>query len=551
MPNLNQSLFNQTKSDRIEFKPFNLSSTSTPYVINQSKVKNLNFTKSERLVSSLVHSAKNGKISKRKVDKPLKKKANFGVYQSYDLVEKEKFRELLKSNMVTVNKNKYADTTQISQTLRSPVKVQDDLVDFKKILTSDSLVEKYTSKISIGYSRKINVVDTSRNGKSLATKHDQSPTIIELDLTKEDDSNSSDKSQHSASTSTSAIQKKSAQKRPTSQQISNDENFNSLAAFENISKVNRRLSEFEKKMNEKLNKSHSVLDIIIKSQSKPNALVLQEARYNQAKIQKLDREKIERDLAYNFSQKLYLEANKLSSIAYEDEAPEVEDEFPELDEEQEQLIKNSLNLYPQEEVLVNGFGAGITRKDIQTLKGLNWLNDEIINFYMSLICERSQTQNGMPKCHAFTTFFYPKLIKDGYNTLKRWTRKTDIFTHDLILIPIHLGLHWTLSCIDFACKEVRYYDSMNGNNNECLKALRNYLKDEFADKKGGQFDFTNWNFFHVKDVPQQMNGSDCGMFTCKYAEFLSRGKTVFNFNQSHMPYFRRRMIWEIINKKLL
>ena len=28
-----------------------------------------------------------------------------------------------------------------------------------------------------------------------------------------------------------------------------------------------------------------------------------------------------------------------------------------------------------------------------------------------------------------------------------------------------------------------------------------------------------------------MNGSDCGMFACKYAEFASRGKNVFNFNQ--------------------
>ena len=32
----------------------------------------------------------------------------------------------------------------------------------------------------------------------------------------------------------------------------------------------------------------------------------------------------------------------------------------------------------------------ITRKDIDTLKGLNWLNDEIINFYMQMIVERSK-----------------------------------------------------------------------------------------------------------------------------------------------------------------
>ena len=220
-------------------------------------------------------------------------------------------------------------------------------------------------------------------------------------------------------------------------------------------------------------------------------------------------------------------------------------------DEQERCIKSAMNPHPQTEVLASGFGLEITRRDIQTLKGLNWLNDEIINFYMNLICERSTANTGMIKCYAFSTFFYPKLLKDGYNSLRRWTKKVDLFAHNLVLIPIHLGLHWTLAVIDFDCNEIRYYDSMNGNNSECLKALRNYLKDEYADKKSGlQLDLGAWNCVHIKDVPQQMNGSDCGMFACKYAEFLSRGKAI-SFNQSHMAYYRRRMVLEIVSKKLM
>lgn len=101
---------------------------------------------------------------------------------------------------------------------------------------------------------------------------------------------------------------------------------------------------------------------------------------------------------------------------------------------------------PQDEVLANKFNISICRKDIQTLRGLNWLNDEIINFYMSLLCERSKDEsNSYLKVHAFTTFFYPKLIKDGFMSLRRWTRKVDIFSFDMIIIPLHLGLHWTLA----------------------------------------------------------------------------------------------------------
>lgn len=216
-------------------------------------------------------------------------------------------------------------------------------------------------------------------------------------------------------------------------------------------------------------------------------------------------------------------------------------------------------------MLISGFDVDITRRDIQTLKGLNWLNDEIINFYMNLIVERSKLSssdsnnnnncntygNEKIKVYAFSTFFYSKLVKDGYNSLRRWTKKVDIFSHNLIMIPVHLGLHWTLAVIDFDCKEIRYYDSMNSNNSECLKSLRNYLKDEYSDKKNGaQYDLSEWNCIHVKDVPQQMNGSDCGMFACKYAEFISRGKAI-SFNQSHMAYYRRRMVWEIVNKRML
>ena len=233
----------------------------------------------------------------------------------------------------------------------------------------------------------------------------------------------------------------------------------------------------------------------------------------------------------------------------------------EFTEEQERCIKRAMNSYPQTEVLVRQkcCGLEVTRRGIHTLKDLNWLNDDIINFYMQLICKRSiaNTDSGSGssqiKCYAFTTFFYPKLLKDGYNSLLRWTKNVDLFAHNLVLIPIHLGLHWTLVVIDFDCNEIRYYDSMNGNNNECLNALRNFLKDEYAhkNKKSGlQLDLDAWSCVHVKDVPQQMNGSDCGMFACKYAEFISRGKT-FSLNQSNMTYYRRRMVLEIVSKKLM
>lgn len=52
---------------------------------------------------------------------------------------------------------------------------------------------------------------------------------------------------------------------------------------------------------------------------------------------------------------------------------------------------------PQNEVFANCNGAKITRRDLLTLSGLDWLNDEVINFYMWLICQRSIQKPNFPK----------------------------------------------------------------------------------------------------------------------------------------------------------
>uniref|UniRef100_A0A8B9SY07 SUMO specific peptidase 1 n=1 Tax=Anas platyrhynchos TaxID=8839 RepID=A0A8B9SY07_ANAPL len=217
-----------------------------------------------------------------------------------------------------------------------------------------------------------------------------------------------------------------------------------------------------------------------------------------------------------------------------------EEEFPEITEEMEKEIKN-----------VEAFRLTITRKDIQTLNNLNWLNDEIINFYMNLLMERSK-EKGLPTVHAFNTFFFTKLKTAGYQAVKRWTKKVDIFSVDLLLVPIHLGVHWCLAVVDFRKKTITYYDSMGGINSEACRILLQYLKQESLDKKRKEFDTNGWSLLSKKsqEIPQQMNGSDCGMFACKYADCITKDKPI-NFTQQHMPYFRKRMAWEILHRKLL
>ncbi|KAK3611497.1 hypothetical protein CHS0354_039112 [Potamilus streckersoni] len=236
-------------------------------------------------------------------------------------------------------------------------------------------------------------------------------------------------------------------------------------------------------------------------------------------------------------------------IEVEEEEDKQMEEFPELTPEMEKKINYALMRQPAGEVLVEAFRLQLTRNDFATLSGLSWLNDEIINFYMNMLIDRGELDN-YPKVYAFNTFFYPKIMSAGYSAVRRWTKSVDIFSKDFLVIPVHLGMHWCLCVVDFKKKSIFYYDSMGGNNYQCLEAIKKYLCDEMMDKKKQKFDLSGWKTEIVKDIPHQMNGSDCGMFACKYAEYITR-RAPITFTQEHMPYFRRRMVYEILTKRLL
>ena len=79
-----------------------------------------------------------------------------------------------------------------------------------------------------------------------------------------------------------------------------------------------------------------------------------------------------------------------------------------------------------------------------------------------MLAERSGREECLPSVHVTSTFFYPKLMEKGHSGLKRWTKTVDIFSKDIILIPVHTlhpqGMHWCLAVVDFRKPGIFYYD---------------------------------------------------------------------------------------------
>lgn len=250
-------------------------------------------------------------------------------------------------------------------------------------------------------------------------------------------------------------------------------------------------------------------------------------------------------------------SNKMPIAKAKEKAPEDQDKSTGLDhgplitEDMLKEVSSALGPGPQDEILSRAFNMTITRGDMWTLRDSQWLNDTVINFYMNLLMARNQSQ-GYPALYAFNTFFYSKLKTGGYRAVRRWTKAVNLFAKQLILVPIHQGVHWSLVVTDLREKSLVYLDSRGHKRGDVLQLMFHYLQDESQARRNVELNPLEWKQYSMaaEEIPQQGNGSDCGMFTCKYADYISRGQPL-TFSQQHMPLFRKKMVWEILHQRLL
>lgn len=161
-----------------------------------------------------------------------------------------------------------------------------------------------------------------------------------------------------------------------------------------------------------------------------------------------------------------------------------------------QTIIDEAHRQPENSILVESFGYFVTVASLKTLKGTCWLNDEIINFYFQLVVHHNNSKPNSSKVHVFNSFFFTKLKEKGYEGVRRWTKQVNLFSHDKILLPVHLGMHWCTALIDLCRKSILYYDSLHGQNNDCLHLLLSYIESE-ATSKNIPFNVKEWSLVHV------------------------------------------------------
>lgn len=183
-----------------------------------------------------------------------------------------------------------------------------------------------------------------------------------------------------------------------------------------------------------------------------------------------------------------------------------------------------------EEVAVSGPNK-VTRSSMQTLKPKQWLNDEVINYYIKIcLAERDKnicSSTGRKRSYFFNSFFMQKLFdmknsdvekrgKFNYDQVTHWSgkvREQNLFQMKYVFAPINLdNTHWTLAVIFMEEKRIQYYDSKWDKTkigSYFLRGLLEYLKQEHLKIDTLDMDTTGWMLVSRTDAhntPGQENG---------------------------------------------
>lgn len=215
--------------------------------------------------------------------------------------------------------------------------------------------------------------------------------------------------------------------------------------------------------------------------------------------------------------------------------------FTPLTPDQNHAVDDALNLNMNE--------RGI---DFDKLRPTEWLNDIVISEYTKLI----NTEWHSKKVYTFSTYFYNQLSIKGYGKwVDKWMNKilkdegVHVGESKKLLVPVNVGQnHWVLLVVNLETNVLQVYNSLGGYRKECTMALVN-LQDCMEQTFGG----SPWTIIvtHM-DVPRQRNGDDCGVFICATALLLARGlQATFGQNEADANDYRRRMVWELSEERLI
>ena len=228
-----------------------------------------------------------------------------------------------------------------------------------------------------------------------------------------------------------------------------------------------------------------------------------------------------------------------------------------ISDEWQSRVARTLSTDDNTELAKSPEGTGLTARDFKkVVDKKEWLNDEIVNSSLMHLAKRINSMAGIhdtkkqtPRCHAFNSFFWKRLVDLGPGSMLRGMKRSGItqgnfLDIDTVLIPICKSNHWTLVVVQPSRRIVAYMDSMGPQGvggssvvEVVLKWVREVLGEKWAD---------DWRVMRYRSTCQ-INGHDCGVHVVTNAIFVAMGLDPSGYDAREMKLQRDRLAATLLN----
>ncbi|CAF1324339.1 unnamed protein product [Adineta ricciae] len=145
----------------------------------------------------------------------------------------------------------------------------------------------------------------------------------------------------------------------------------------------------------------------------------------------------------------------------------------------------------------------LSRDDLMCLNEGEFLNDNIIDFYLQYVFYEKLSEEDRQRTYLFNSFFYTRLTRKSnddilnispaerrYSRVKRWLRDVDIFSKDYLIVPINQTAHWYIVLIKFPNYVPTEGDLISDDDEEMVDKRSNSKKAKIGDVTNGTGDKT-------------------------------------------------------------
>jgi len=302
----------------------------------------------------------------------LKKRANRKHLSSFCLEDRERYKLLLNSHICSPHLDKMSTIASLNSRINRPKK--QEIIDLSSSVDSSSSVRNQLTPISDGYRKekldiesKNNLVERIRSAGIVAQP------FISLNTT----SNTTHSTPFVAKTPYKNISMTPNKFDIKTELPESSKKFNDLLK----DKKNFLETHWIQDLRSSLNQSNLSFDNKI-TQSEQRVLESKNKRQTDCEnLKSFIRVPFTRSELSPFVPFCQLQEQLLEDIEEEEDEEDIEEEIakdlPLLTPEMDQMIDDALRPTPPNEILSEAFSITITRKDMETLSGLNWLNDEV------------------------------------------------------------------------------------------------------------------------------------------------------------------------------